>query len=247
MRVLVVEDFEVLARALGTGLRRQGMAVDIVLDGADALERLAVTRYDVVVLDRDLPGVHGDEICRGLAERAMATRVLMLTAAGGVRDRVAGLDLGADDYLGKPFDFDELVARVRALGRRSAVPLPPVLRGADVTLDASRREASRGGRQLDLSPKEFGVLECLLGAGGTVVSAEELLERVWDEAADPFTTTVKTTVRRLRLKLGDPPVISTVREGGYRIDGAPPQSDRRGAAATARSDRAPAGPIGEAR
>jgi DNA-binding response OmpR family regulator len=219
MRVLVVEDFEVLARALGTGLRREGLAVDVVLDGDEAVERLAVTRYDVVVLDRDLPGVGGDEICRGLAEQRVGTRVLMLTAAGSVKERVAGLGLGADDYLGKPFDFEELVARVRALGRRSAAAVPPVLRGGDVTLDPGRREAFRGGRRLELSPKEFAVLECLLAAAGTVVSAEELLERVWDEAADPFTTTVKTTVRRLRLKLGEPRVIATVREGGYRIGG----------------------------
>jgi DNA-binding response OmpR family regulator len=220
MRILVVEDFEVLARSLSKGLRREGMAVDVALDGAEAVERLAVTRYDVVVLDRDLPGVGGDEICRNLSTEGKGTRVLMLTAAGSVRERVAGLGLGADDYLGKPFDFDELVARVRALARRSAAAVPPVLRSGEVTLDPSRREASRGGRRLELSPKEFGVLECLLAAAGTVVSAEELLERVWDEAADPFTTTVKTTVRRLRLKLGDPQVITTVREGGYRIGGA---------------------------
>ncbi|SEF88402.1 DNA-binding response regulator, OmpR family, contains REC and winged-helix (wHTH) domain [Actinacidiphila yanglinensis] len=216
--MLVVEDFEVLATALGTGLRREGMAVDVVLDGARALELLAVTRYDVVVLDRDLPGVHGDEICRGLAEGPAQSRVLMLTAAAAVRDRVDGLSLGADDYLPKPFDFAELVARVRALGRRSTPALPPVLSGGGVLLDPNRRTAFRAGRRLDLSPKEFAVLECLLAARGAVVSAEELLDRVWDEAVDPFTTTVKTTVRRLRLKLGDPPVIATVREGGYRIE-----------------------------
>jgi DNA-binding response OmpR family regulator len=217
MRVLVVEDFEVLASALGTGLRREGMAVDVVLDGAEAVQRLAVTRYDVVVLDRDLPGVHGDEICRRLAEGPAGSRVLMLTAAASVRDRVDGLGLGADDYLPKPFDFAELVARVRALGRRSTPARPPVLTGGGVVLDPNRRTALRGRRQLGLSPKEFAVLECLLGAGGAVVSAEELLDRVWDEAVDPFTTTVKTTVRRLRLKLGEPPLIETVREGGYRI------------------------------
>lgn len=218
MRVLVVEDFEVLATALATGLRREGMAVDVALDGTQALERLAVTRYDVVVLDRDLPGVHGDEICRGLAEGPAQSRVLMLTAAAAVSDRVDGLALGADDYLPKPFDFAELVARVRALGRRSTPALPPVLAGGGVLLDPNRRTAFRAGRRLDLSPKEFAVLECLLGARGAAVSAEELLDRVWDEAVDPFTTTVKTTVRRLRLKLGDPPVIATVREGGYRIE-----------------------------
>ncbi|MGI5324098.1 response regulator transcription factor [Actinomadura nitritigenes] len=217
MRVLVVEDFEILARSIGTGLRREGMAVDVVLDGADALEHLAVTRYDVVILDRDLPGVHGDEVCASIVAGRSGTRVLMLTAASTVKDRVDGLGLGADDYLPKPFDFSELVARVRALGRRSAPATPPVLSAADLTLDPSRRVAFRAGRRLDLSPKEFAVLECLLASDRRVVSAEELLERVWDEEADPFTTAVKTTIRRLRAKLGDPPVVHTVREGGYRI------------------------------
>jgi DNA-binding response OmpR family regulator len=229
MRVLVVEDFEILARAIGTGLRREGMAVDVVGDGADALEHLAVTRYDVVVLDRDLPGVHGDEICRRITtggaqggvqsgvHSGVQSRVLMLTAAGTVTDRVDGLGLGADDYLPKPFDFAELVARVRALGRRSTPAVPPILAAGDLTLDPARRSASRAGRRLDLSPKEFAVLECLLAAGGRLVPTEELLDRVWDSAADPFTTAVKTTIRRLRAKLGDPPVIQTVREGGYRI------------------------------
>jgi DNA-binding response OmpR family regulator len=220
MRVLVVEDFEVLARAIGTGLRREGMAVDVVLDGNDALEHLAVTRYDVVVLDRDLPGVHGDEVCRRVVAGGAGSRVLMLTAASSVGQRVDGLGLGADDYLPKPFDFAELVARIRALGRRSAPALPPTLERGDLTLDPSRRVAFRAGRRLALSPKELAVLECLLAAAGRLVSTEELLERVWDEAADPFTTAVKTTIRRLRAKLGDPPVIHTVREGGYRI-GAP--------------------------
>jgi DNA-binding response OmpR family regulator len=219
MRVLVVEDFEVLAAAIGTGLRREGMAVDVVLDGNDALGHLAVTRYDVVVLDRDLPGTHGDEVCRRLVAQRSQTRILMLTAASTVTERVDGLGLGADDYLPKPFDFAELVARIRALGRRSAAPLPPVLANGEVTLDPARRVAFRAGRRLDLSPKEFAVLECLLASGDKVVSAEELLERVWDEQADPFTTAVKTTIRRLRAKLGDPPVIETVREGGYRIGG----------------------------
>jgi DNA-binding response OmpR family regulator len=217
MRVLVVEDHEVLAEAIGTGLRREGMAVDVVLDGSAALDRLAVTCYDVVVLDRDLPGVHGDEICRQVVAMPAGSRVLMLTAASTVRDRVDGLGLGADDYLPKPFDFAELVARIRALARRLATAQPPVLEGGDVILDPSRRVALRAGRRLELSPKEFAVLEHLLGAAGRVVSAEELLERVWDEAADPFTTAVKSTIRRLRAKLGDPPVIVTVREGGYRI------------------------------
>jgi DNA-binding response OmpR family regulator len=219
MRVLVVEDFEVLATAIGTGLRREGMAVDVVLDGNDALGHLAVTRYDVVVLDRDLPGTHGDEVCRRLVAGRSETRVLMLTAASTVRERVDGLGLGADDYLSKPFDFAELTARVRALGRRSSAPLPPTLESGDVTLDPSRRVAFRAGRRLELSPKEFAVLECLLASAGRVVSSEELLERVWDEQADPFTTAVKTTVLRLRAKLGDPPIIQTVREGGYQIGG----------------------------
>jgi DNA-binding response OmpR family regulator len=219
MRVLVAEDFEVLARSIGTGLRREGMAVDVVLDGDDALEHLAVTRYDVVVLDRDLPGVHGDEVCRRIAAAGAGSRVLMLTAASTIRDRVEGLGLGADDYLPKPFDFAELVARVRALARRSAPAVPPVLSAGDLRLDPARRVAERGGRRLDLSPREFAVLECLLAAGGRAVSAEELLERVWDEMADPFTTAVKSTIRRLRGKLGDPPVVETVREGGYRIGG----------------------------
>jgi DNA-binding response OmpR family regulator len=222
MRVLVAEDFEVLARAIATGLRREGMAVDVALDGDDALERLAVTRYAVVVLDRDLPGVHGDEICRRIVAAPGSglqggSRVLMLTAASTVSDRVDGLGIGADDYLPKPFDFAELVARVRALARRPEVAVPPVLSSGDITLDPGRRVAQRAGLRLDLSPKEFAVLECLLAAGGRAVSAEELLERVWDEMADPFTTAVKTTIRRLRAKLGDPPVIGTVREGGYQI------------------------------
>jgi DNA-binding response OmpR family regulator len=217
MRVLVIEDFEVLATAIGSGLRREGMAVDVALDGNDALEHLAVTRYDVVVLDRDLPGVHGDEICRRLAAGRSPTRVLMLTAAGSLTDRVDGLDMGADDYLAKPFDFPELTARVRALGRRAAMPLPPALAHGDIRLDPASRTASRAGQRLALSAKEFAVLEYLLACAGRVVSAEELLERVWDSAADPFTTAVKQTMRRLRAKLGDPPVIATVREGGYQI------------------------------
>lgn len=217
MRVLVVEDFEVLARSIGTGLRREGIAVDVVLDGNDALGHLATTRYDVVVLDRDLPGVSGDEVCRRVVAERSGIRMLMLTAASTVKDRVEGLGLGADDYLPKPFDFSELVARVRALGRRSAPATPPTLEAGDVLLDPGRRVAFRAGRRLELSPKEFSVLECLIASAGQVVSAEALLERVWDDAADPFTTAVKTTIRRLRAKLGDPPVIHTIREGGYRI------------------------------
>ncbi|HEX3957995.1 MAG TPA: response regulator transcription factor [Trebonia sp.] len=217
MRLLVVEDHEVLATAMVAGLRREGMAVDVAGHGQEALDRLSGTRYDVVVLDRDLPGVHGDEVCRRIVAGGCGSRVLMLTAASTVRDKVDGLGLGADDYLAKPFDFAELVARVRALARRSAPALPPVLENGDISLDPGRRAAFRGGRRLDLSPKEFALLECLLACAGRVVSAEELLDRVWDEAADPFTTAVKTTIRRLRGKLGEPPVIETVREAGYRI------------------------------
>jgi DNA-binding response OmpR family regulator len=217
MRVLVVEDFEPTARAIVTGLRREGMAVDAVYDGGEALSQLASTRYDVVVLDRDLPGVHGDEICRRLAAGRSPSRILMLTAAGSLSDRVEGLNLGADDYLAKPFDFPELTARVRALGRRAGEPLPPVLHHGDIKLDSGSRTASRAGQRLELSAREFAVLEYLLTRAGRVVSAEELLERVWDEAADPFTTAVKQTMHRLRAKLADPPVIDTVRDGGYRI------------------------------
>ncbi|MFB9412560.1 response regulator transcription factor [Dactylosporangium matsuzakiense] len=217
MRVLVVEDFEILAQTVANGLRREGLAVDLVLDGVEALERLAVNRYDVVVLDRDLPGVSGDDVCRHIVKAQSGSRVLMLTASGGVRDRIEGLGIGADDYLGKPFDFDELVARIRALARRPTTILPPVLTIGDLTLDPARRTADRGGHRLDLSPREFGVLECLMEAGGRPVSAETLLDRVWDEAADPFTTAVKTAIRRLRARLGDPPIIHTVREAGYRV------------------------------
>jgi DNA-binding response OmpR family regulator len=217
MRVLVVEDHKRLAAALGEGLRREGMAVDLAFDGADALAHVTVNRYDVVVLDRDLPGVHGDQVCKALVAEGGTTRILMLTAAAATRDRVDGLELGADDYLVKPFEFAELVARIRALARRAVASLPPTLAQGDLSLDPSRRVAYRGPHRLSLTPKEFAVLEYLLAAGGRVVSAEELLERVWDEAANPFTTTVKTTIGRLRAKLGDPPLIETVREAGYRI------------------------------
>jgi DNA-binding response OmpR family regulator len=217
MRVLVVEDHARLARAVAEGLRREGMAVDVALDGADALAHVALHRYDVVVLDRDLPAVHGDQVCRTLVAEHRDTRVLMLTAASTIRDRVDGFELGADDYLPKPFEFPELVARTRALGRRAVAPLPPTLVRGDLTLDPSRRVAYRADRRLVLTPKEFALLECLLAADGSVVSAEALLERVWDEAANPFTSTVKTTIGRLRAKLGDPPAIETVREAGYRI------------------------------
>jgi DNA-binding response OmpR family regulator len=216
MRVLIAEDDAVLADAVAHGLRREGMAVDVALDGDDALARLALNQYDVVVLDRDLPGTHGDDVCRQLVATRSVSRVLMLTAASSVKDRVEGLGLGADDYLPKPFDFAELVARVRAVSRRP--PTPPVeLTYGDLSFDSVRRVAVRGGRRLDLTRKELAVLECLLAADGKPVSAEELLERVWDEAADPFTATVKTTISRLRAKLGEPPLIDTIRESGYRI------------------------------
>jgi DNA-binding response OmpR family regulator len=217
MRVLVVEDHAELAASVARVLRREGMAVDVAGDGRDALARTALVDYDVVVLDRDLPGVHGDEVAGSLVATARPTRVLMLTASGTIADRVEGLSLGADDYLPKPFAYAELVARIRALARRSQPPLPPILAHGDLRLDPARRVATRAGMRLALSPKELAVLEYLLAARGRVVSAEELLERVWDEAADPFTTTVKATINRLRAKLGDPPVIQTVPQGGYRI------------------------------
>lgn len=217
MRVLVVEDHVELAQSVARVLRREGMAVDVVYDGADALERTAVVEYDVVVLDRDLPGVHGDEVCSRLADQPVHARVLMLTASSTIADRVEGLSLGADDYLPKPFAYAELVARIRALGRRSQPAVPPVLVHGDLRLDPARRIATRASRRLALTPKELAVLEYLLAAQGRVVSAEELLERVWDEATDPFTTTVKATINRLRPKLGDPPLIETVPRGGYRI------------------------------
>ena len=217
MRVLVVEDHPKLATTVATVLRRQGMAADIAFDGHDALDHVAAADYDVIVLDRDLPGLHGDEVCRSVRAGGCPSRVLMLTAAGTIADRVAGLDLGADDYLPKPFDFAELCARIRALGRRSQPAVPPLLEHGDLVLDPARRVATRAGEPLPLSPKEFAVLELLLSAAGTVVSAEEMLRRVWDEFADPFTTSVKTTISRLRSKLGDPPVIKTVPQAGYRI------------------------------
>jgi DNA-binding response OmpR family regulator len=217
MRVLVVEDQAKLATVVAAGLRRAGMAVDVVFDGADALEHTASTEYDVVVLDRDLPGVHGDEVCRTLAAGGSAARILMLTGARTVGDRIEGLGLGADDYLPKPFDFGELVARIRALVRRPGASLAPTLSHQDLRLDSARRKVTRAGHELALNPKEFAVLEVLLGAGGAVVSAEQLFERVWDEQADPFSQAVKTTMSRLRAKLGDPPVIETVTRSGYRV------------------------------
>jgi len=217
VRVLVIEDDAELAEAIGVGLRRERMAVDVVYDGATGLEYAQTADYDVIVLDRDLPGRHGDDVCARLMADGCRGRVLMLTASATIEDRVDGLGLGADDYLPKPFAFAELVARLRALFRRAQPAVPPVLEHAGLVLDPARRAASRDGRPVDLGPKEFGVLELLLAAQGRIVPAEELLERVWDQMADPFTTAVKVTVSRLRRKLGDPPVIETVPQAGYRI------------------------------
>src|SRR4051794_1871808 len=217
LRVLVVEDEQLLADAVATGLRREAMAVDVVYDGGAALERIGVNDYDVVVLDRDLPVVHGDDVCRQIVGLGLPTRVLMLTAAGDVSDRVEGLEIGADDYLPKPFAFSELTARVRALGRRTSVPLPPVLERAGIKLDPNRREVFRDGKEVQLAPKEFAVLEVLMRSEGAVVSAEQLLEKAWDENTDPFTNVVRVTVMTLRRKLGEPAVIVTVPGSGYRI------------------------------
>ncbi|WP_460395346.1 response regulator transcription factor [Actinophytocola sediminis] len=217
MRVLIVEDHRELAETVATGLRQDGMAVDVALDGGRALEMATVHDYDVVVLDRDLPRVHGDEVCRVLIGSGGRARILMLTASTTIEDRVEGLGLGADDYLAKPFAFAELIARLRALARRAQPAVPPVLTRGDLTLDSTQRVAQRAGLRLNLTPKEFAVLELLLTARGGVVSAETLLEQAWDLAADPFTNTVKVTMSRLRRKLGDPPVIETVPHAGYRI------------------------------
>jgi DNA-binding response OmpR family regulator len=215
MRVLVAEDERDLADLVAEGLRRRAMAVDVAYDGAAAAERLAVNDYDVLVLDRDLPEVHGDTVCRDLVRSGARTRILMLTAAASVPERVAGLGLGADDYLPKPFDYVELVARVQALGRRSQAPLPPVLERHGIVLDSQRMQAFRDGRYLRLSLKEHAVLEVLMRANGAVVSAETLLGSAWDEHADPFTTVVRVIISRLRGKLGDPPCIRTVPGAGY--------------------------------
>lgn len=217
MRILIVEDHEELAETVALGLRREGMAVDTTLDGATALRKATVVDYEVIVLDRDLPGMHGDEVCKSLIARRSGSRVLMLTAAGTIGDRVQGLSLGADDYLSKPFAFAELVARIRALARRAQPLVPPILAKADLTLDPARRIATRASGRLDLSPKELAVLEILLAADGVAVSPEELLARAWDEVADPFSNVVKVTISRLRRKLGDPPMIETVPQVGYRI------------------------------
>jgi len=217
MRVLVAEDQQELAETVALGLRREGMAVDVALDGTTALERASVYSYDVIVLDRDLPGMHGDQVCATLLERGARARVLMLTASTGIEDRVVGLSLGADDYLPKPFAFAELVARIRALARRAQPAVPPVMRSGDLTLDPARRVVDRAGHRLELSTKELAVLELLLAARGAVVSPEQLLERAWDEAADPFSNVVKVTISRLRRKLGEPAIIETVPGAGYRI------------------------------
>ncbi len=217
MRVLVAEDERILADTIAEGLRRFSMAVDVVYDGDTAAEKLDVNRYDVAVLDRDLPGRSGDDVCRMIAGSDSGTRVLMLTAAVGIRDRVEGLGLGADDYLTKPFAFAELVARLQALSRRSTTALPPVLEQDGVVLDVTRHTAARDGLVLSLSPKEFAVLHVLMRAGGRIVSAEDLLEQAWDEHTDPFTNTVRVTIMTLRRKLGDPPLIHTVPRVGYRL------------------------------
>jgi DNA-binding response OmpR family regulator len=215
--VLVIEDDEELAETVAAGLRHARMAVDVALDGEAGLARALVNDYDVIVLDRDLPGLHGDRVCARLVDGGARSRLLMLTAAATNDDLVDGLGLGADDYLPKPFDFPVLVARIGALARRAQPCIPPVLEAGDVVVDTARRSARRGGEWLELTPKEFGVLELLLAAQGRVVSAEELLARVWDEAADPFTGAVKVTMSRLRAKLGEPPLIETIAKAGYRI------------------------------
>jgi DNA-binding response OmpR family regulator len=217
MRVLIAEDEVRLADALARGLRREGMAVDLAPDGSDALVKARVVRYDVLVLDRDLPGVHGDEVCRTVRGERPDTGILMLTAAGTLEDVVEGLSLGADDYLAKPFRFAELVARIHALARRSGPSRPPVLHHRDLELDPARRQLTRAGAPVELTRKEFAVLEVLMSADGATVSAEELLERVWDEHTDPFTNVVRMTIMTLRRKLADPPVVATVIGVGYRL------------------------------
>jgi len=219
IRVLVVEDDAELAQAVGEGLRHDGMAVDLASDGAAAIEKLSWNTYDVVVLDRDLPGVHGDEVCRSIVERDAGPRVLMLTAAAELDQRVEGLSIGADDYLSKPFAFAELVARIHALARRPPHGSSPILRVEDLTFDVARKSVRRGDRAIRLTAKEYRVLEVLMRAEGTIVSAEELLERAWDENINPFTATVRVTIGNLRMKLGNPPIVETVIGAGYRVGG----------------------------
>jgi DNA-binding response OmpR family regulator len=215
--VLVAEDERRVADAVARGLRREGMAVDVAYDGGSALDKARMHRYDVLVLDRDLPVVHGDDLCRTLREEEPDSRVLMLTAAAGVDDLVGGLSIGADDYMPKPFEFAELVARLRALARRSHPAAPPTLTAGDLELDPARRTVTRARRPIDLTPREFAVLEALMAADGAVMSNDELVRRVWDENADPFTNSVRMTVLRVRRKLGEPQVIETVKGAGYRI------------------------------
>jgi DNA-binding response OmpR family regulator len=217
MRVLIAEDERRLADAIARGLRREGMAVDVAPDGSEALLKARVVRYDVLVLDRDLPGIHGDLVCKTVRGERPETGILMLTAAGALEDLVEGLSLGADDYLPKPFRFAELVARIHALARRAGPSRPPVLKHADIELDPARRAVTRQGKAVELARKEFAVLEALMAADGATVSAEELLERVWDEHIDPFTNVVRMTIMTLRRKLGEPAVLETVIGVGYRM------------------------------
>ena len=217
VRVLIAEDELRLADAIARGLRRQGFAVDLAPDGEQALVKSRVVRYDVLVLDRDLPGVHGDDVCRTVRDERPDTGILMLTAAGALEDVIEGLSLGADDYLAKPFRFAELVARIHALARRTSPSRPPVLSHGDLELDPARRRLTRGGKELELARKEFAVLEALMAADGAVVSPEELLARVWDENVDPFTNTIRMTIMKLRRKLGEPAVVLTVPGAGYRV------------------------------
>ncbi|MEV6419240.1 response regulator transcription factor [Streptomyces sp. NPDC051662] len=217
MRVLLVDDEEFLAETVADGLRHDAIAVDVAYDGLTALDKLRSGAYDVLILDRDLPGLHGDEVCRSVVRQGLLTRILMLTAAGDVRDRVHGLGLGSDDYLAKPFVYDELLARVLALGRRAWPALPPVIERAGLVLDTARRQVTRDGRFLALSRKEFAVLETLMRADGAVVSGDDLIEQVWEEGTSYRTNAVRVTLSKLRAKLGDPPVVETVPGCGYRL------------------------------
>jgi DNA-binding response OmpR family regulator len=217
VRVLIAEDEFRLAEAIARGLRKQGMAVDLAGDGEQALVKSRVVRYDVLVLDRDLPVVHGDDVCRAVRGERPEMGILMLTAAGTLEDLINGLSLGADDYLAKPFRFAELVARIQALARRSTPSRPPVLRRGDLELDPARRRLTRAGREIELARKEFAVLEVLMTADGATVSAEQLLEQVWDEHTDPFTNVVRMTIMTLRRKLGEPQLVETVIGVGYRM------------------------------